>query len=76
MRCARILTTAVLLSGLAVGGAGQALADDDPYGLNSTSIGILDQSPTGLPIPAYACDAVVDLEALANTGSGSICPKR
>ncbi|MFF1375929.1 chaplin [Streptomyces sp. NPDC058308] len=76
MRRARVLTAAVLLSGLAVmGGAGQALADDGPTAQTGDSPGILSGDNIQVPVtvPINACGDTVDILALLNPASNSTC---
>lgn len=76
MRRARVLTAAVLLSGLTVlGGAGQALADDGPTATTGNSPGILSGTNVQIPVevPVNACGIGVDVLALLNPPSGNTC---
>ncbi|MFD4631427.1 chaplin [Streptomyces sp. NPDC058284] len=76
MRRARVLTAAVLLSGLTVlGGAGTALADDGPTGTTGNSPGILSGDNVQVPIhvPLNVCNVGVDVLALLNPVSNNSC---
>ncbi|MEU6992571.1 chaplin [Streptomyces sp. NPDC046465] len=76
MRRARVLTAAVLLSGLTVlGGAGQALADDGPTATTGNSPGILSGDNIQVPVkvPVNACGLGVNLLGLLNPNSNNSC---
>ncbi|MFG2646655.1 chaplin [Streptomyces sp. NPDC048436] len=79
MRRARILTAAVLLSGLTVlGGAGQALADEGPFGQTSNSPGVLSGDVIQVPIhvPVNVCGDSIDIIGLLNPASNNACANK
>jgi hypothetical protein len=76
MRRVRILTAAVLLSGLTVlGGAGQAMADDDPTAQTSDSGGVISGNaiPVNAHIPIAVCGDTIDIIGLLNPASNNTC---